>query len=659
MQPIGLSGVLILLTVTVVLVVLFRYLRLPQIFAYLCAGILVGPHGLAWIPDTEEARYLAEFGLVFLMFTIGLEFSLTRLIAMRRAVLGLGGAQVAITTVLVAALAWWFGVPVGGSIVVGGMLALSSTAIVMKLLIEQLEQNSRHGRNAFGVLLFQDLIVVPFLIFIPTLGGDVDQTVLPVLGSVVLKTAIVLVLIFVIARRLVRPLLAEIAASRQREIFMLTVLLLTLLGAWATHAVGLSYALGAFLAGMVLGDTEYRHQVEGDIAPFRDVLLGLFFITIGMLADIGVMAAHWFWVLLLTVSIVLFKTLLIAGIARMFGIETGVALRTGLVLAQAGEFGFALLLQARQYDLLGSDVAQIVFASAILSMLAAPLIVRHNGAIAKRIVPGYLRVRESKLDNIRAEARRSQGHVIICGYGRSGQNLAWMLEQEGIASLALDLDPLRVRDARDAGKPVVYGDADRRDVLEAAGLHRAAALAISFNNATSALRILEITRHVRPDMPVIVRTMDDADLDRLKQAGATEIVPESLEGSLMMGSHLLLLLGVPMARVITHVRTVRGDRYRMLRGFFHGEYESGEAATEAYRERLHALAVEPRAAAVGRTLAQLRLEELGVSVSAVRRGGIRGPQPAPETTLQAGDVLVLFGSPEALEQAERRLMQGG
>jgi len=658
MQPIGLSGVLILLAVTVVLVVVFRYLRLPQIFAYLCAGIMVGPHGFGWIPDTAEARYLAEFGLVFLMFSIGLEFSLAKLVSMRRAVLGLGGAQVVITCVLVAAVARWLGVPLGGAIVIGGMLAMSSTAIVMKLLMEQLEQNSRHGRNAFGVLLFQDLIVVPFLIFIPTLGGKVDPSVLPALGSVVLKTAIVLLLIFVIARRLVRPVLAEIAAARQRELFMLTVLLLTLMAAWTTHAVGLSYALGAFLAGMVLGDTEYRHQVEGDIAPFRDVLLGLFFITVGMLADIGILAQYWPWVLLLTGSIIVFKTLLIAGIARLFGIETGVALRTGLVLAQAGEFGFALLVQARQYDLLAGEPAQIVLASAILSMLLAPLIVRYNGVMTKRLVPSYVRVRESNLDTIREEAGRSKGHVIICGYGRSGQNLAWMLEQESIPSLALDLDPLRVREAREAGKPVVYGDADRRDVLEAAGLHRAVALAISFNNVASALRILEITRHVRPDMPVIVRTMDDVDLDRLKQAGATEIVPESLEGSLMMGSHLLLLLGVPMSRVINNVRLVRGDRYRMLRGFFHGEYESGDAATEAYRERLHAVTLPPRAAAAGKMLADLHLEEFGVSVSAVRRGGIRGPQPGPETTLQAGDVLVLFGAPETLEKAEQRLMQG-
>lgn len=248
--------------------------------------------------------------------------------------------------------------------------------------------------------------------------------------------------------------------------------------------------------------------------------------------------------------------------------------------------------------------------------------------------------------------------MIICGYGRSGQNLAWMLEQEAIASIALDLDPVRVRNARDAGKPVVYGDADRRDVLVAAGLERARALAVSFNNTASALRILEVTHQLRPDMPVIVRTMDDADLDRLKAAGATEVVPESLEGSLMIGSHLLLLLGVPLSQLARHVREVRRDRYRILRGFFHGEDAFEENAPDAYRERLHSVVISQGAFAVGKTLAALALDQAGAVVTAVRRGGIRGPQPEPVTRLLAGDVVVLYGTPEAVEKAETVLLNG-
>ncbi len=657
MERIGFDSILILLGVAVVLLAVFRYVRLPQVLAYLAAGVLVGPYGLGWIPDVSATRTLAEFGLVFLMFTIGLEFSLPKLVAMKGTVFGLGGAQVLISCLAFGFVAWGLGVPVAGAIVIGGILAMSSTAIVMKLLIEQLEQNSRHGRHAFGVLLFQDLVVVPFLILIPALAGDGDP-VWVTLGTALLKSALVLVAILSVGRWLLRPLFHEIASARLREYFMLSVLLLTLAGAWITQAAGLSLALGAFLAGMMLGETEYRHQVEADILPFRDILLGLFFVTIGMQLDTAFLATHWLLILAAVAGLLVFKTALIAVLGRMFRMEPGVALRTGLVLSQGGEFGFALLLVASEHRLLDPPAAQLVLAAVVLSMMAAPVVVRYNGRLAKRLVPGYMRARDTNLDVIRVEASRENRHVIVCGYGRSGQNLAWLLEQENIPSLALDLDPVRVRDARDAGKAVVYGDCARRDVLEAAGLHRAAALVVSFNDTTATLRILEITRHVRPDMPVIVRTMDDAELERLKSAGATEVVPESLEGSLMMGSHLLMLLGVPVSRIVRHVRDVRRDRYRMLRGFFHGEDLFEEREAHAYQERLHSITLPPKAKAVGRLLAELHLDEIGVNVSAVRRGGIRGPEPGPETRLAAGDVVVLYGAPESLDEAEKVLLEG-
>ncbi len=657
MEPIGFHGILILLGVAVVLAALFRYLRLPQILAYLCAGIVVGPFGMGWIPDLEGTRTLAEFGLVFLMFTVGLEFSLPKLMAMKNVVFGLGGAQVLISCLVFGFVAWLFDVPPEGAVVIGGMLAMSSTAIVMKLLTEQLEQNSRHGHHAISVLLFQDLVVVPFLIVIPALAGDIKQSVWVALGWAFLKSVLVLVGIFLVGRWMLRPFFHEVASARLREYFMLAVLLLTLASAWVTEAAGLSMALGAFLAGMMLGETEYRHQVEGDILPFRDILLGLFFVTIGMMLDLGAMRQLWPWVLVCVVAIMVFKTLLILGLGRLFGMETGVALRTGLVLSQVGEFAFALILQANQYQLFSARTGQIVLASIILSMMLAPLVVRYNGRVAKKLVPGYTHAREGNLDAIRVEASGARKHVIVCGYGRSGQNLAWMLEQEGIEYLALDLDPVRVRDARDGGKPVVYGDVARRDVLEAAGLPRATALAISFYDVSAALKILETTRLLRPDMPVIVRTMDDAALEKLKAAGATEVVPESLEGSLMMGSHLLLLMGVPVSRIVRHVRNVRTDRYRMLRGFFHGA-DVDEGKENAYQERLHSIALPDGADAVGKLISELPLEAAGVSVSAVRRGGIRGPEPAPETRLAAGDVLVLYGTPEALEEAEKILLEG-
>lgn len=658
MYPFAFQHILVLLAVAVVLVAVFRYLHLPQVLAYLCAGFAVGPYGLAWIPDLQGTRYLAEFGLVFLMFTIGLEFSLPQLLAMRRQVLGLGGAQVLLSFALFGAAAWLLGVPAPGAMVVGGVLSLSSTAISMKLLVEQLEQHSRHGRAALGVLLFQDLVVVPFLIVIPMLaGGGAARSVLITLAWAILKSLAVLAVILLVGRVLLRPVFHEVALARSREFFMLTVLLITLASAWLTQLAGLSLALGAFLSGVMIGETEYRHQVESDILPFRDVLLGLFFVTVGMLLNLAAIRPFWFWVLGSLGAMLVLKIGLIALLGRIFGLEQGVALRTGLVLAESGEFGFAMLIQAQYAQLLPDRVLQVVLATMVLSMLLAPLIIRYNGRIATRLVPSYRERRSSNLDSIRAAAGDPHGHVIVCGYGRSGQNLAWMLKQEGIRSLSLDLDPVRVRDARDAGENVIYGDGARSDILQAAGLRYARALAISFVDVPSALRILEVTRQLRPDMPVIVRTMDDRNLEQLKAAGAAEVVPESLEGSLMMGSHLLMLLGVPVSHVLRQVQTVRRDRYRMLRGFFHGAAGEDEVE-ESYRVRLHSVALPAGAYAVGKRLAELSLERNGVIVTAVRRGGITGPQPDSNTRLLGGDVLVLYGTSEALNAAEKILLEG-
>ncbi|MEK7303898.1 MAG: cation:proton antiporter, partial [Pseudomonadota bacterium] len=340
------------------------------------------------------------------------------------------------------------------------------------------------------------------------------------------------------------PIFHEVALARSREFFTLTVLLLTLLAAWFTQHAGLSMALGAFLAGLMIGETEYRHQVESDILPFRDVLLGLFFITVGMMLDLHVLRDQWPAVLTALAALLAIKIVIVLVLGKLFRQELGVALRAGLVLATSGEFGFALLVQAEEYKVLAADSIQMVLAAMVLSMLLAPFLIRFNGRIVKTLVPGYRERRESNLDSIRSASSHAHGHVILCGYGRSGQNIAWMLKKENLPALGLDLDPVRVRDARDAGEQVVYGDAARRDVLLAAGLMQARALIISFVDPTVAFRILSATRDLRPDMPVIVRTIDDRDMEELKKAGATEVVPESLEGSLMMGSHVLMLLGV-------------------------------------------------------------------------------------------------------------------
>lgn len=659
MNPSIFEGILILLAVAVLLVALARRLHLPPILGYLFVGVLVGYPGLPWISMSADTHLLAEFGVVFLMFTIGLEFSLPKLLTMRNTVLGLGGAQVIISTVVAGVLAWWLGMTPQGAFVVGGIMAMSSTAIVIKQLTDQGEINSRHGRLSVGILLFQDLAVIVFLVIIPTLASQAEGSLIVPLAWALLKGALVIFLLWAIGHWLQRPLLRYIAARHSSELFMLTVLLLTLSAAWITQQAGLSMALGAFLAGMVIGETEFRHQVEADIRPFQDVLLGLFFITVGMRLDLTILPAIWHWTLLLLLAMVLFKTVLITALSRLTGAEPGVALRTGLSLAQGGEFGFVLLSLALGYGLMDGQASQIVLAAVLLSMVLSPLLIHYNGALAKYFFRlSYGKNRAQLQETISTNAQDISKHIIICGYGRVGQNIARFLEQEGFEFVALDLDPLRVREAQEAGDRVHYGDSTRHEILEAAGLSRARAVVVTYHAVPVTLKVLAHIRRLRPDLPVLVRTRDDSDLERLLNAGATEVVPETLEASLMLASQLLLILGIPVTRVVRRVRDVRNDRYRFLRGIFYGEEHFSLEQSESQSERLHSVVLREGAYAIGRTLEQLGLDKHGVVVTAVRRSGIRGPEPEPYTQLREDDVLILYGTLRGLEAAEAILLRG-
>jgi CPA2 family monovalent cation:H+ antiporter-2 len=656
----GLEFTLLLLATVVIGVVAFRLLQLPPLLGYLAVGILIGPHALAVVPESGDTRYLAEFGVVFLMFSIGLEFSLPRLKAMRRIVLGLGGAQVSLTVAFTLAAGWvigrYFNVGLAGAFALGGALAMSSTAIVMKMLAERVELDTEHGKRIVGVLLFQDLAVVPLLVIIPALGaepGAMAQTI----GLALAKAAALLTVLLVGGQRVMRWWFHTVARRRSHELFTLNLLLVTLGLAWLTEQAGLSLALGAFIAGMLISETEFRHQVEEDIKPFRDVLLGLFFVTIGMLLNVGVVVDRFHWVLLALTLPVAFKFGLIFTLVRVFGATAGTAIRTALALATAGEFGFVLMGQAGRLGLLDDLVLQVVLAAMLLSMLIAPLLVQYSDRIALRLSASEWMQKSVQIAQIAQRAIATDKHVVICGFGRSGQHLGKMLDQEGIPFVALEIDPDLVREAAAAGDSVVFGDAARREALVAAGISRAAALTITYANTASALKVLHHVQQLRPDVPVIVRTQDDHDLERLTRAGATEVVPEVLEGSLMLGSHALVLLGVPLSRVVRRVREARDQRYRLLRGYFHSIGDDAESVDEEGHERLHSLLLDAGAAAVGRTLGDLDLESIGVEVTAVRRRGIRGSDPSPEMRIEAGDVLVLRGIPEALELAEQRLLQ--
>ncbi len=656
----GLEFALLLLSCVVGGVVAFRLMHLPPLLAYLTVGILIGPHALAMLPDSADARYLAEFGIVFLMFSIGLEFSLAKLRAMRRIVLGLGAAQVLLTILMTLAAGWaigrYFNVGLAGAFALGGALAMSSTAIVMKMLAERMQLDSEHGRRIVGVLLFQDLAVVPLLVIVPALGaeaGALAQTMAIALA----KAAVLLTLLLVGGQRVMRWWFQTVARRKSQELFTLNLLFVTLALAWLTEIAGLSLALGAFIAGMLISETEFKHRVEEDIKPFRDVLLGLFFVTIGMLLNVRVVIDNFGWVMLALVLPVAFKFTLIFLLARGFGATAGTAVRTALALATAGEFGFVLLGQAGRLGLVDPLVLQVVLAAMLLSMMAAPLLLQYSDRIVLRLVSSEWLIKSLQIANIAKQAIAIDKHVVICGFGRSGQHLAKMLEQEGIAFVALDLDPDLVREAGIAGESVVYGDAGRREALVAAGISRASALVITYDDTESALKVLHHVHELNPSLAVIVRTQDDHDLERLTRAGATEVVPEILEGSLMLGSHALVLLGVPLSRVVKRVREARDQRYRLLRGHFHSIGDDEDAIDDEEHERLHSVPIDADAAAVGEALRVLDLAAIGAEVTSVRRRGIRGADPSPDMRLQAGDIVVLRGVPEALARAEQRLLQ--
>ncbi|WP_334154379.1 cation:proton antiporter [Tepidimonas sp.] len=654
---------LLYLLAAVLGVVVCRTLRLPAMIGYLAVGVLIGPHALALAQNSAGLRYLAEFGVVFLMFAIGLEFSLPKLRSMKRHVFGLGTAQVVLTVLLTTlaslALGWWlpqwWKLEWQMALAMGGVMAMSSTAIVVKLMADRLELESEHGQRVVGILLFQDLAVVPLLVLIPALGTD-SENLAGALLLALAKAAVLLAVLLTGGQRVMRWWLTLVARRKSQELFMLNLLLVTLGLAWLTEHAGLSLALGAFVAGMLIAETEYRHQVETDIRPFHDVLLGLFFITIGMMLDWRLVLERWPLVLLLLTLSLTFKVALITALARAFGAPMGISLRVGLYLMQAGEFGLVLLQLANQNGLVPPALFNPTLASMVISMLLTPLVIQHSNAIVARLVGSDWLMQSVQMTQIARKAIAADKHVIICGYGRCGQNLARLLEGERMPYMALDLDPDRVRQAAAAGHSVVFGDAARLQSLMAAGLARASAVVVTYLDTPSALKVLHHVREHAPAVPVVVRTVDDADLARLQAAGATEVVPEALEASLMLASHALALVGVPLRRVVRLVQQQREARYQLLRGYFHGADD--DATDEPHQERLTTVVLPPAGPTVGRTLGELALHAVGVRVVGVRRAGGRHEDPTDELRLHGGDAVVLYGAPEALALAEGKLLAG-
>ncbi|GAA4878324.1 cation:proton antiporter [Ferrimonas pelagia] len=646
MQDSWLGVGLLLATMAIIAIGLVRRLGLPVILAWLGLGLLAGPQGLAWLTQAQ-IHLVAELGIVFLMFSLGLEFSLPRLWAMRSRVFGLGSAQVLITGILAGLVAIALGSELRAAIVIGAAIALSSTAIVLKQLDELGWLNRRHGELSVSVLLFQDLAVIPLLIAIPMLGSDsVGSELLLELGLALLKAGAVFTGLLWAGGFLLPRIFDEVARSRSDELFVLTTLVVALSTGFITQWLGLSMALGAFLAGMLLGESQYRQQLEADIRPFRDLLMGVFFVSVGMLLDLSLVAEHWLMLLILLPTVMLFKALVITLLARLGGEKIKDAMATGFCLAQIGEFSFILIGLALTWQVLEPTLANLLVVTGVLSMSLAPALINRCIDLAKALLGGGERLTAEAAPQ---EHKGISDHVLLLGYGRVGQTLARFLRREGIGYLAVDLDPVRVREARLGGEPVLFGDGRRGEILKDAGILQAKMAVITFDNRRTIFNQLDCIRTLAPQLPILVRTRDDATLEALRDAGADQVIPESLEGSLMLVSQVLYRLDVPLPIILKRLERERRRHYRTLHGFFTGE--------ELNPEQLHAVTLSTDAWSVGRRLNEVLLERWQISIEAVIRAEQRQAL-TPELTLLSGDTLLLQGPPNKMERAERRLLDG-
>jgi CPA2 family monovalent cation:H+ antiporter-2 len=651
-----LNEVLILLFFSVLGVAIFRRLNFPSVLGYLVVGMLAGEHALGLIQNSHAIEQIAEIGVVFLLFTIGLEVSIPRLIAMRRIVFGIGSVQVIVSTLSTIAVAMWLGLSWQAAFAVGGALTMSSTAIAVKQLTEQRELHSRHGNIALGVLLFQDLAVVPFLVLIPIFAApEAGSILLPILYALG-KGAFAFAVIYFSGQYLLRPAIRAVASTHSSELFTLFILLVALLAAWLTWELGLSLAMGAFLAGIMLAETEFQHHVEMEIRPFRDVLMGLFFISVGSQFDWTIILSEPIAVLVLTLGLMLGKGMAIMIITRWAGFEKGVAIRAGLVLGQGSEFGFALLALALSTGLLEIGLSQPIIAAIIISMALSPMLIRKNEAIANRYAPDYVSQRRQAGQDIEQACESMKEHVILCGFGRTGQNLAVFLKRVNIPFIALELNSDLITEAWEAGDPVYYGDSSRAETLVHAGIHTAKALVISFPDIKMSEHTSREVKRLRADLPLIVRTRDDRHLEQLLDSGADEVIPDTLESSMMLAQHTLSTLGLAQTAIDEMLADAREGQYARIRAFFHSAEDDVDVDNPDHHH-MHSIEVMDDSYANGKTIDSLKSLPK-INIVALRRNGVRSEDPLLDTPLKLGDVLVVEGRPDDIQCAEIEVMSG-
>jgi CPA2 family monovalent cation:H+ antiporter-2 len=649
------DDLLILLVLSVFSVSLFRRVNIPTVLGYLLVGIFAGEHAFGWLHDSHGLEQIAEMGLVFLLFTIGLEVSIPRLIAMRNIVFGIGVVQVVVSTLSTIGVGLYFGLTWQASFAVGGAMAISSTAIVTKLLTQQYELHLPHGNISLGVLLLQDLAVVPFLVLIPILASPLGGSLLVPISLALAKGALAFAVIYYAGQYLIRPAVRLVASAHSKELFTLFVLLVALLAAWLTSKLGLSLAMGAFLAGMMLAETEFQHHIEREIRPFRDVLLGLFFIIVGAEFDWQIFFTETLEVTVMTIGLIAGKGIAVVLISMWAGYARGIAIRAGILLGQGSEFGFALLAVAIISGLISLELSQPIIAAIILSMVISPILIRHNEAIARRFAPAYADSLDRHDTSIGKACKDLSGHVVLCGFGRTGQTLAHFLKRRDIPFVAIEISNEIVNEAREAGEPVYLGDAAKEDTLRLTGIANARALVVTFAETKPARHITHLANEMSPDVPIIIRTRDDRPLEQLLESGADEVIPDTVESSMMLARHTLAAVGESRESIIDLLEEARQENYATIRAYFHkSESEGARPGGKLY---LRSVEILDSYHGAGRSIGSLGRLQI-VRVVGLRRDEATTKNPAMDTVLRVGDVLIIEGYANDIQAAEIEIMSG-
>ena len=635
-----------ILAASTLAVLVCRRLKIPTLVGFLLTGVLIGPSGLRLVSSAGQVEVFAEIGVVFLLFTIGLEFSLDRLKEIRRAFFVGGSAQTLPTIAASAALALLAGFALPRALFLGFLLALSSTAIVLKLYADRRELDAPHGKLMIGILLFQDFLIVPMIVLTPVLAGNVEASFAAVGGRFLSSLAAVAV-VFVLARYLMPRLLYQIVRTQAREALVLGALLICLGLAWLTESLQFSLALGAFLAGIIISESEYSHQVVAEVLPFRDVFNSIFFISIGMLLDLGFARQHPWSIAGLALLIVGLKALLTSGAVTLLGFPARTSVIAGFGLAQIGEFSFVLLQVGRAQGMVTPEFFQTFIASAVLTMMATPLLVNMAPRLADAIPAGWAGERERA-----APAKELKDHVVVVGFGVNGRNLARVLREASIPYNVLELNPEILRAARLAGEPVIFGDSTRKDILEHAGVARARVVVFAISDLAAVRRSIRFARELNRDVDILVRTRSVSEIADLRACGADEVIAEEFESSIEIFTRVLRRFHVPGNIIRAQTRALRGEDYLMLRA-----PATGRQLSEALMRVLAAgltdvYQINETHLRAGSTIREIGLRKrTGSTIIAVVRNQKSFTNPQPDLELEPGDSLVLVGNHAEIERA--------